>query len=195
METIGIDVDGTIADVVNAWLRMAREKFAVNANKSDIIKYDFWELFDIPRERWFETFKELWNNPDNIGLESERIPEILHALHSRYNISIVTATVGEQAKVRYWLQRNGIEYDNIIFMQNALEKGNADGISIYVDDYAGVASRIASSGRKVILLSQPWNAEFANNNKNPNVIVAKNWDDVERILTHTKTGVNGRPSR
>lgn len=181
--TIGIDVDGVLADSVSRWVQEADRRFGVRAAKKDVVQYDLHKLFtSISHEEVVELFRLVWSDYEKIRLEDPAIPSILSRLHNQFRIYIATATSASRRELTKWLEQNGIVYDNLIQLPHHTDKPKLDSVDIYIDDQAEVIEDVARSGRIGILLRQPWNAGLVRDVKDPRIIVAYNWREIEQIL-------------
>ncbi len=115
-------------------------------------------------------------------LEDPKIPRILDNLHNYFDIYITTAAGTNDRVLVRWLRSNKIPYDKLVHLATHKEKHLITGINIYVEDFDKVAELATGVGKTTILLSQPWNREFIKKNKNPNILAAHNWKEIEQIL-------------
>lgn len=180
--TIGIDIDGVLADTISRFLQEAESKFGIKAIKKNVIKYDFWDLFNISRKEFIDLFKVVWNDPDTLRLEDKDIPSILDNLHETFNIYITTSAVGSEEKIALWLKKNKISYYKILHFSGHNEKHTAPEVDIYIDDDGRVIENVIKNNKIGILLRQPWNDEFITKNKKLKMMVADNWREIEQIL-------------
>ncbi len=182
-KVIGIDIDGTLADSTSAWLAEVERRHNIRATKKELIDYHHENIFSaVKKEEVREIYTKIWDYPDNIKLEDSQIPSILSRIREKFTIYITTATSGEDSAVRAWLAKNNILYDYFLHFSSHNEKHMAQEVNLYIDDYAEVALKVSSIGKQTILLRQPWNRAFIKENKDPNILVADNWKDIERIL-------------
>lgn len=184
MPIVGIDLDDTIADTANAFLNVLRDKYNFSMNREDWRNYYFYRNPGVINVKVLEVFKETWRSPESIKLLDPEIPEIIKDIHKKFKVYIVTATLAERSTAEAWLREHDIDFDKIIYVKNARDKGSIDGISIYIDDYYEAAVNIAEKGKDVIVLKQPWNSRFSfsGNKFEGKIIFAENWKEIHEIL-------------
>ncbi len=178
---LAVDVDGTLADVTTPWLELIKNEYGKEITKKDAVEYHLENIVGVPRENLLKLLKKTWDEPDKIQLEDPDIPNILLALKSKYEIHILTATMGDDATVRKWLDDHHIPYDKFVHVNRSAEKAgyNAD---VFVDDNFEVAASVAAQNKLVLLISQPWNQAEAANKTQQNIVVIKKWDETEKLL-------------
>ncbi|MDE1860557.1 MAG: hypothetical protein KGH72_02450 [Candidatus Micrarchaeota archaeon] len=182
-KTVGIDVDGVLADSIRIWLQEAEQRFGIKADKEDIVKYDLPGLFNsIDYKDTIDLFRLAWKGHHRIGLEDPAIPSILDNLRDRFRICITTASDAETSEVRAWLKNNRIFYDELFHLPTPDDKHRLDSIDIYIDDHAEVIENVARSGRVGIMLRQPWNDDAITTMNHPRIVVAYNWREIEQLL-------------
>ncbi len=182
---IGIDLDGVLADSVSKWLQYAEKEHGIKALKKDIIRYEISEVFtSLTHEEVLMGFKEIWKDYHAIGMESQDIPTILDNLRDKFEIYITTLNKNEN--VRHWLKDNKIAYQKLIVFDHHYEKHKLEEVSVYIDDFPEVITSVAKVGKTGILLRQPWNEEFAKEDRSKNIRIADGWRQVEEILLDIK---------
>jgi uncharacterized HAD superfamily protein len=184
MRIVGIDFDDTIADTANAFLNVLRDKYNFSMDRNDWHNYHFSRNPGVIKVDVLEVFKEAWRSPESIKLLDPEIPEIIKEIHKKFKVYIVTATLAERSTVKVWLKEHDIDFDEIVYVEHARDKGSINGISIYIDDYYEAAVNIAEKGKDVIVLKQPWNSRFSfsGNKFEGKIIFAENWEEIRKIL-------------
>ncbi len=182
-KTLGIDIDGTLADSISPWLLEAQKRHNIKSTKERIHAYHLETVFtSMSKEEVSDIYKYVWKNSSQILLEDKDIPTILDNLHSIFDIYITTAASGDDATLGKWLKDNNIPYEKMFHFTSFSQKHALSEVDIYIDDFEGVAERVAQTGKSTILLRQPWNDKFIKINKNPNILIAYNWREIEEIL-------------
>ena len=182
--TLSIDIDGTLADSHSKWLELAREEFGINADRRDLVIYDFWKVLGLKNEeQCLDIFRKVWKNYEDIEPLNANVPEIIEDLGKKYNISINTACVGKASEVKSWLNYNKIDYDLFHFCKNREEKLSVKPY-MHIDDSGELAYMFAQGGSRTILISQPWNASMQKKLGVHNRIrIANNWSDVAAVAS------------
>ena len=180
---LGIDVDGVLADSMSIWLQELESRHKIKAIKKDLIYYDLTKVFSSLNRKYVrDLFWSAWSNPERVGLEDPEIPQILDNLHNYFSIHITTAAGTKDELLIRWLKSNRIPYDKLVHLASHREKHLLPDVDIYIEDFDKVAEYVSATGKTTILLSQPWNQEFINKNKDPKIIIAYNWREIEQIL-------------
>ncbi len=183
-ERIGIDVDGTIANTTERWLDIANRMLGRNIQKDDVNVYYLDSLFKIDPQTVNEIFKRVWDDPDSIQLEHNDIPKVIESIRNTFKVYILTATAGNDKKLRSWLRSNEIHFDGLIHVDKSykkLDEAKRYGISILIDDHSTLVENAAALGYKTILISQPWNRHL-DKEVEKRVKIARDWMDVEDLL-------------
>ncbi|MGI0100958.1 MAG: hypothetical protein ACREBH_04565 [Candidatus Micrarchaeaceae archaeon] len=185
MVNVGFDLDGTLANSWEAVLAIIGRRHGLFGSKHDIKRYEVNQnpMFrSLTHKQVGEAFLEAWRNHGSIRLEDSRIPGIVRGLRGKYDgLYVVTAAYADTSEIRRWLRAKDVAVDGILHYGSARDKLRAD-VDVHVDDFHEIASLGAAMGRTVILLSQPWNADFRNVRMHTNIKIAKDWGEVGSIL-------------
>lgn len=186
MATLGIDLDGTMADSWSVLLQLMRKRYGIIATKNDLRKQAVTEneqFKHLARRQAYDAFVDVWKDYNSITLEHPRIPEILRWSRSRYeNVYTVTSTVANNGVVEKYQDYMNTKTDAIYWFRNPKDKVSS-GVDVIIDDSIEVAEAFANQGKYAILLAQPWNEDFRKANGNhANIFVAHDWTKVPGIL-------------
>lgn len=156
---IGLDVDGVLADVIQAWLSY-NNNIRSYISKSDITEWDFWKKFQIDK---FDFYKELslcWKSWENIPSTEESLSIVTSELSKFGTVDIVTAREeSTHDHVKNWLKLKKINYKNYVGVFEGTEKTKLD-YDVFIDDSPINAKSMLCEGKSVILYTQPWNLRF-----------------------------------
>ncbi len=154
VNSIAVDVDGVLADVISVWLdRYGRGKVL---SKDQVSRWDFWKDLGYNAHRFYLELAECWYEWNKIPLMEPDMPLYIRMLKSiAEKVDIVSAQMAKESVVR-WLEHNGIEYDRYVSVARGVDKTYLD-YDIFIDDSPINALSIASTGKKVLLYDQPWN--------------------------------------
>lgn len=157
---IGIDIDGTINNMVDAYNAMYQKYFPNNkVYKAEI--WDWYRQMDYDGEdakKWFESHKaEVFDTCKPYSGAVDTISKIYDYVKSQgHDLYIVTNQPTPEAKTaaKIWLDENGFQYDKIFFADQSANKWEyAD---IMIDD--GIKVLNAKPDNKIsIKVSHPWN--------------------------------------
>ena len=158
--TLGLDLDGTLADSIRIYLKNEQR--------------GFFKIRDIS-----EAFTIIWNNWKEIPLVDKRIPEYVDSLSQRYNVCIVTATSGKDRDVINWLNYNSIKPANIIFSDATKKQEHCD---VLIDDMVFVLNHLVRHNKRGILLNMPW-SEKASFGIDDRVEIFNDWKEIYTVLS------------
>lgn len=153
--TVGVDLDGVLANQIEGVLPRIRELYDVALTYDDITD---WQLATGPSDIAVEIVKSLKDESYVTGMPVHAgAKEMLDCLRKRHRVVIITAR-GEHALEwsERWLRSNELQYDEIIGAKEA--KKSLHGTDALVDDYLGNIQEFLASTRGVaVLVDQPWN--------------------------------------
>ena len=169
MTRFSVDLDGTLADAVSATLEIFNERYGAHYTKSDVTRWDFWNVFpelqSLPENKRKNVILRMM---DEAWISGRVKPEpgatqFMDGLNSlEPQVDIVTGrSMGTPTEViERWLQRNGIQYRNLVRVRGSQEKVY-HGYDVYFDDDAKLAKDIAARWphKSIYLVSQPWNTK------------------------------------
>jgi len=128
---VGIDVDGTIADLINSvciiYNRERDSRKYPLLTKDDWVDWDFLfaERYGMSRNQMYRMMDRAWFEADEyMQLTEIDIPVQIQRLHDAYHsVHIVTSRRWvTHVPVVEWLQTQGIEYDGITFIPDGVDK-------------------------------------------------------------------------
>ncbi len=182
MVVLGVDIDGTLADSVRSVVNSLNVSLGTEIMISNVKSYYLSEVFSgVSHNEILRRFSDAWIDWRNIPLVDNLIPNIMDVLSERFKICITTASVGNCKNIQAWLETNSIPFDEYIQVNHADEKSEQE-VDIFIDDFHRVAEMAVASGKRAILLRQPWNEGFLENNKDRRIMEAHSWSSIERIL-------------
>jgi hypothetical protein len=163
---IGIDIDGTINNMVDAYNDMYSKYFPNNK----VFKADMWDWYqqmeygDSDAKQWFNSHKaEVFDTCQPYPGAVYTIGKIYDFVKSLgYTLNIVTNQPTPEAKVaaKKWLDKNGFKYDDVNFADPSSAKWNyAD---IMVDDGLKVL-KSKPADKVTIKIMQLWNKDLNSN--------------------------------
>jgi len=173
---LGVDIDNVLADSDVRIRAMIRDMCGIEITADQMTRYAYeahgvsWaQLGDVFQVFNAETCRTLDLVP---GAKTA-----MQQLAGRYEIALVTSRNQEsQAGTEYWLQTNGLPYDQLHFNDEKHMLGIR--YNAFIEDRHEHAHRIAGTGASVYLLKRPWNTDPL---AHPNVRRVDSWDE---ILTH-----------
>ena len=192
VERIALDVDETIADVMNHVLSLHNLEKSARFTMDDITDWK-WTSIGITGAEFRKHYSTVWHTmTEQIGLLINK--ELLLELSKYYEIDLVTKRGGikeleETAEpLKKWLIRHGIDKYRLVLSGHGVEK-DVLRYDIYIDDSPILAERIEScKGKKMFLVTQPHNRNYAIKSRKV-VRVADANDALRRLLKKAKSGL------
>ncbi len=162
---VGFDIDGVVADTMEAFLRLAREEYGIGGiSKDQITSYWLEECLPIPRNVVEAIIDRILHDPFGIGLKP--IPgaiETLTKIGMENRLIFVTARpVGEP--IAKWLRMHLSQVPEGTIHVHATSTHAAKGevlqqigINCFIEDHLETCRSLARHGIKSVLYDQPWN--------------------------------------
>ena len=156
--TIGVDVDGVLADQITGVLPRVKERHDVNLTYAEITEWELpiknsniaIEIVDAQRSRDYVLGMAVHEG-------AKRVLDSIHALH---RIVVITARKGEAGTTwtAEWLQRHRLPYDEVVSASEA--KKSEHRTDVLIDDFIGNISEFLTKTNGVgVLVKQPWNRQ------------------------------------
>jgi 5'(3')-deoxyribonucleotidase len=151
---LALDIDSTLS----ARDTVARDPLDAEYGYEDVISWD-WPLETFGKHSALSALWHAWTlRPMDVPPTEENLSEKVAALHSKYNVHIVTAhpdhpgiTEGKQA----WLDEHGIGHEDFVQVPMGESKAKL-GYDVFIDDKPHLPSRIDDT-QTVYLYDQPYN--------------------------------------
>ena len=156
--TIGLDIDGVIAEAVNAMLPVITEVCNRPLSPEDINRRDLGEALNIDEKSvryiWEKTLEtDLLRHASPIDGAVAGLSEL-----GRHEIWIVTARPAFLRDLTVaWFQENNIRYDHIVFDRMGDKISAGPEFDVFVEDFIEKARIFAHAGIFTLLFDQPWN--------------------------------------
>ncbi len=167
---IGFDFDGVVADIGEAFIRIACDEYNYcSFTLDDIISFQVEECISVPQTIIEQIFSDILADSLATGLRPlTHAVEILTAMTKSSRITIITARSLEDP-VHDWLDtyfdteaKNNI---NLIAMgdhDNKVRYAQEHDLNYFVDDRIETCRQMAAANITPLVYSQPWNRNCAN---------------------------------
>ncbi len=191
---LAVDLDDTIADTTDEWVKEANAELGRAISKDEITEYDIYKVLGIEQEYVQAVYNRLWKEPHEIKLLDDNIPKILNDLMETFEIIIVTAAPGNTESIKGWLTSNRVRYDSLVKVVHASEKaelGDRIGIPIFVDDSPKVATDVLGANKYMVMVRQPWNARFIEENRSEKLVPVSSWAEASETLESISNTIKG----
>lgn len=160
---IGFDFDGVIADIGEAFVRLAGTRYGYDLDLDSISSFQVDECIDLPSAAIEQIFDDILQDSIGTGLKPiEGAIEALKLLGGHGPVKIITARPRVEP-VRDWLTHHfGRHWCDI----NLVSSGHHDdkerfirehNIVYFIDDRAETCTMLAEAGLKPMVYTQPWN--------------------------------------
>jgi 5'(3')-deoxyribonucleotidase len=157
MQTIGVDIDGVLADQVTGVLDRVREKHGVALTYEEVVH---WDVPLGPTSFVPEIAKAMLDPAYVLGMGVHPgAREMLQDLRASFHVHLLTVRPPEamDATVQ-WLASSGLEYDELVPAKEALKSRHST--AGLVDDYPkNLQEFLHNTGGVGVLVDQPWNQD------------------------------------
>lgn len=180
MNTILIDMDGTIANVHTQWLEDINSKYGTNYNIDHFTTWDIHIALNLPEDVYrFIDRQHFFSRATPIDGSQQVLEKIFH----HKNAYIVSAASYSNYAVKekiYWLNKHYpfISKDRIIF---AKDKSAIRG-DLLIDD---AIHNVADFHSKSFLFNQPWNQQY----ESDKVTRVHSWYEINKLIFEEDTHV------
>jgi|SRR6476620_986110 len=157
MTTIGVDIDGVLADQVTGVLNRVRDKHGVSVTYAEVVH---WDVPLGPSSFVPEIAEAMLDPAYVLGMDVHPgAREMLQALRANFRVHLLTVRPPEamDATVQ-WLASSGLEYDELVSAKEALKSRHST--AGLVDDYPKNLQEFLHNTNGVgVLVDQPWNQD------------------------------------
>ncbi len=170
---IGIDIDGVLTDISKYQLVRGKEYFGTIVNRSG---YEVRNIFEcsFPKECLF------WlHNLDYYSSVRDGASDFSHFLHNNGD-NIILASARNPLLweyTRYWLKKNDICYDKLIYSSNKLKVSSKYDIDMFIED-SPKNTKLLSKHIPVLCMNAPYNEDVSGNN----IYKINDFDDAKRLI-------------
>ena len=176
---IGIDIDGTVADMLNT-LKPYIFRINTRAKMKDIKDYALTGV-GLNSEIMDNIFKSFRYKGDYLRMKPIRgsIKAIRELKDLGYKITFLSARDQYDAvfqETHDWLVKHKYKFDGVLcFQRNKIEPINEFKIDLLIDDNPNEIKEVSEKGIECLLFDQPWNKEIKETDKIKRV---NNWKEV-----------------
>lgn len=181
---LGFDFDGVIADIAEAFLRLAREDYGLcNLCLEDIINFEVDQCLGLEKAQSDAIFSKILFDSVGTGLQPmEGAVEVLEELAEFSTVSVITAR-SLAAPVHDWFAAffpaSTCKAIKVIAMGDHDDKAqhiHEQGLQFFIDDRAETCVQLSQAGIQPFVFDQPWNRH---RHQLPTV---SSWRDIRDLL-------------
>jgi uncharacterized HAD superfamily protein len=161
---IGFDIDGVVADTMDAFIRLARNDYGTEVFPEQITEFQVEDCLDMDPVVVEEIFARLLSRPLESGLKlMPHARRVLTEFSEMGPLSFVTARPEREPIARWLAEELGQEvYARVRLEATGVHDGkgafiSAMGLQYFVDDRAQTCEQLTLQGIRSIVYDQPWN--------------------------------------
>jgi len=163
--SIGFDIDGVVADTMEAFIRLARCDYGVDTiAPDDITDFRVESCLDLAPHIIEDIFRRLLESPLQTGLKPmDHAVEVLGEFARRAPLTFITARP-DHAPIADWLRHflgEAIFAEaRLVAMGDHDDKGRYIrelGLTHFIDDRAETCVNLTADGITALVFTQPWN--------------------------------------
>ncbi|MFX0074121.1 MAG: hypothetical protein ACFE96_01655 [Candidatus Hermodarchaeota archaeon] len=183
---IAVDIDGVLFDLIGVFLEIFNQRYHTDYKKSDIIQYEFYNNWHVPKKEIYEIFYEIYESKCSAPLIDKDTPRILLKLNKKHHVYILSARNSKfQDILIKKLQDNsiiqGLSYRNLILVDERPYDSKLEyKYDIYIDDNPGLVQPIKKmNNTSLLLFNQPWNTQCVCTH---NIFRVYDWKEIDKII-------------
>ena len=157
--TLGIDIDGVLADLSAALRPLIKEEFGVDLQKSEVVRWNYYIEIVGTMGHMLAMMDMAWDS-DCIPLEEPDIAQTMKRLKNHcHRLIISSRTPASHPAVVAWLHEQGIGYDSLALLGAGEDKFEYP-LDVLIDDRPSMVEVVRQYPTKFLLLrDQPWNRD------------------------------------
>jgi uncharacterized HAD superfamily protein len=177
---IAVDLDGVLAETMEAWCRHANEFLGTTYTLSDIDTWASWRKLGITRDQFFQFLDEAWDDWETIPPTEPRLAEKVRKIARLGEIDIVTGRSKESVRAaKDWLADQNIEYRRFVRVPGWKDKIFLN-YDVYIDDAPELMPLISRNPMMWgILYIRPWNTTVPELRQ---IFRAESWTEIPRLF-------------
>ena len=177
---IAVDLDGVLAETMEAWCKHANEFLGTNLKLADLDTWASWHKLGISREQFFQFLDEAWDDWESIPPTEPRLAEKVRKIARSGQIDVVTGRSKESVKsAKSWLAEQKIPYQRFVRVPGWKDKIFLN-YDLYIDDAPELMPLISRNPKMWgILYSRPWNRTVPELRQ---VFRVESWTEIPKLV-------------
>ncbi len=163
-QLIGFDIDGVVADTMEAFIRIARDDYDTTVEPHEITEFQVEDCLDMDPNTVEAIFDRLLQEPIDSGLKlMPHAHRVLTEFAEIGPVTFITARPDGEPIDKWLLQELGpAVYDKVRLVATGEHDGKLDyikdmGLRYFVDDRAQTCVALSQEGINPFVFLQPWN--------------------------------------
>ncbi len=177
---IAVDLDGVLAETMEAWCKRANDFLGTSYTISDLDTWASWRKLGITRDQFFHFLDEAWEDWETIPPTEPRLAEKVRKTARSGQIDVVTGRSKESVRAaKHWLADQNIPYERFVRVPGWKDKIFLN-YDVYIDDAPELMPLISRNPLMWgILYSRPWNKTVPELRQ---VFRVENWTEIPGLL-------------
>lgn len=155
---IAVDLDGVLAETMEAWCKRANDFLGTSYTISDLDTWASWRKLGITRDQFFQFLDEAWDDWETIPPTEPGLAEKVGKIAQFGQIDVVTGRSKDSVRAaKRWLSDQEIQYRRFVRVPGWKDKIFLN-YDVYIDDAPELMPLISRNPMMWgILYSRPWN--------------------------------------
>ncbi len=177
---VAVDLDGVLAETMEAWCRIANERFGTRLKLDDLDTWTSWRKTGITKDQFFEILDETWDTWQEIPPTEPNLAKKVAAVERLGILDVVTGRSRHTVEAaKQWLSLYKIPHKRFVRVQGWRDKVFLN-YDLYIDDAPELMPLISRNPRMFgILYERPWNQDVA---EMPRVFKVKSWTEIPKVM-------------
>jgi len=177
---IAVDLDGVLAETMEAWCRIVNERFGTRLKLDDLDTWTSWRKTGISKEQFFEILDETWDGWESIPPTEPGLAVKVAKVETLGSLDIVTGRSKQTVEhAKDWLAHHRIPYERFVRVRGWRDKVFLN-YDVYIDDAPELMPLISRNPlMHGILYERPWNRDVV---EMPRVFRVESWTRIPTVL-------------
>ena len=173
-------MDGVLAETMEAWCRIANERFGTRLKLEDLDTWTSWRKTGITKDQFFEILDSTWDNWEDIPPTEPYLAAKVAKVETHGDVDIVTGRSKKTVEAaKQWLSHHSIPFQRFVRVQGWRDKVFLN-YDVYIDDAPELMPLISRNPvMHGILYKRPWNQDVPDIDR---VFKVKTWTQIPSVL-------------
>ncbi len=177
---IAVDLDGVLAETMEAWCKKVNETFGTRLTLEDLDTWTSWRKVGITKDQFFQILDGVWDAWEDIPPTEPGLTEKVRKVEKLGSLDIVTGRSKKTVEAaKEWLSHYMIPYQRFVRVSGWRDKVFLN-YDVYIDDAPELMPLISRNPlMRGILYERPWNRDVGDI---PRVFKVASWTRIPRVL-------------